>query len=200
MLSEAKLKQRLQVVKTTPETDKQGPSFRDVRLNTEASDFAIICQDSISIPIHTAILCTFWPFFKNMMSNDCIEKTDRQLRLDFPSCWVNQMILHIYGEESKMTFGEATGVLIVSEMYRLPELTTEASRQLGDLVRDVEPSLAYLLTGWERSRKASNEVWRERFAKMIATRDVNERREAWESWDKSKLEELYFDTSANIDP
>lgn len=193
-------KERIEGAKKTAETgEKQGPSFKEVRLNTEAADFTIVCGDDVSIPVHTAILCTFWPFFKNMMSNDCDEKANKQLRLDFPASWVNQMILHIYSEESKMTFDEATGVLIASEMYLLPELNTEASRQLEDLVRKMELSLADLVTGWERSHKANNEKWSQRFAKMIATRDVDERSEAMESWDKSKLAVLYFDTCANIE-
>lgn len=188
---------------TSEETEEEGPGFRDVRLNVDAADFTIICQDEVSIPVHTAILCTFWPFFKNMMSNDCIEKTTRQLRLDFPSSWVNQLIVHIYKEEPKMTFDEATGVLIASQMYLLPELTAEASRQLKGFVNDADAdtnlSLEDLLTGWDRSVEANNAVWRRRFAMMIATRDGEERRKALEPWEKQKLMELYFDTAANLE-
>lgn len=99
-----------------------------------ASDFTFTSDDNDSIPVHAAVLSSFWSFFANMQSNECVEKMDRRLHLEFPSAWVQQLVSHVYKQKLKMSFDEATGVLILSHMYMLPGLGAEATSSLQGLV------------------------------------------------------------------
>lgn len=160
--------------------------------NTSASDFTITCKDDASIQVHSAVLSSFWPFFAKMMSNECAEKVDKRLHLEFPSAWVQQLVSFVYKQKLKMTFDEATGVLILSHMYLLPELGAEACKQIRDLV-DEKAVLEDLFLGWERSREACNDELKLFFAKHIAKRDRTEQKEAFKRLKDEKLMELMFD-------
>lgn len=164
-----------------------------IKANEEASDFTITCNDDVTIPVHVAVLSSFWPFFTKMMSNECAEKVDKRLHLDFPSVWVQQLVSHVYKQKPKMTFDEATGVLILSHMYLLPELGAEASQQIQGLVSD-KTTLADLILGWERSREACTDELKLFFARQIAKRDREEQREALKDLKEEQVLELYFDT------
>lgn len=178
-----------------PITTETSPElFNQAQLNTDASDFTIICKDEVSIPVHTAILSTFWPFFQNMMSNDCKEKTERTLRLDFPSDWISAMVAHIYQQPVKLTFEEATGALVLAEMYLLPDLEEEASQQIKTLVSD-ETTIEELIVGWTRSREADNGTMRQFFAQKIARKSPVSHSELFKGWEEMKLLELFSDTA-----
>lgn len=168
-------------------------AFEEIQLNTDVTDFKITCKDGTSVNVHTAVLSTFWPFFKGLMSNECIEKTEKTLHLNFSSDWVKLMVSHIYKQPLTLTFDEATGMVLLSNMYLLPELGEIASEQIHSLVTE-ETTLEDLLIGWERSREASNEELKKFFAKKIAKKNPMESTEMFKGWEEVKLLELYFDT------
>lgn len=185
--------EKLRLQKPQQKPTDSGDSLNQVRLNTDASDFTIICKDDISIPVHTAILSTFWPFFQNMMSNDCKEKTERTLHLDFPSNWVSPMVSHIYQQPVQLTLEEATGVLILAEMYLLPDLEVEAVNLIKRLVSE-ETTIEDLILGWTHSREANNDTMRQFFAQKISKKSPMSHSELFKGWEETKLLELYFDT------
>lgn len=169
-------------------------AFREIYTNSEVSDFSILCKDGESVEVHGAVLSTFWPFFKGLMTNECIEKTERTLRLDFPSEWVKLMVAHIYKQPLKLSFDEATGMVLLSDMYLLPELGDIAAEQIKTLV-DEKTCLEDLLLGWDRSREASHEELRQLFAKGIAQKNPMAQMDLFRGLEEGKLLELYFDTS-----
>lgn len=187
---------RQELLKTIAQREKslaaKEESLNQIRLNTDASDFAIICQDETSIPVHTPVLSTFWPFFKNMISHDCQEKTERILRLNFPADWITSMVSHIYNQTVKLTFDQATGLLILAEMYLLPDLTIEVERQIRSLVKN-ETTIEDLITGWERAREANNDKMRRFFAHKISNKSPRENEDKFKGWEAGKVLELYFD-------
>lgn len=172
---------------------QSGLSLGVIQANTQVSDFTITCKDNASIQVHTAVLSSFWPFFANMMSNDCVEKADKTLHLDFPSAWVQSMVSFVYKQKLKMTFDVATGVLILSNMYLLPELGIEASKQIRGIVSE-KTTLEDLFLGWERSREACNDEMKQFFTRNIAKRDRTEQEEMLKRLEEEKLIELHLDT------
>ncbi|KAG5356775.1 hypothetical protein CJU90_2126 [Yarrowia sp. C11] len=166
-------------------------------LNTSVSDFSITCRDAVSIPVHTAVLCTFWPFFEKMWANDCVEKTNRTLHLDFPSSWVKQLVAFIYKQKLSMTLEEASGVLILSHMYLLPDLGTVASQQIQPMV-NIETSLDDLCTGWERSLEACNDELRLFFAGFFPKKHPRDCKHLFKDWDQEKVLELLVDISDSV--
>lgn len=169
-------------------------AFGEIYSNTDVTDFTIKCKDGTSVEVHGAVLSTFWPFFKGLMSNECIEKTERTLRLDFSSDWVKLMVAHIYKQPLKLSFDEATGMVLLSNMYLLPELGDIAEEQIRTLVNE-KTLLEDLLIGWDRSREASHEELKQLFAKRIAKKDPMRQTDLFKGWEEVKLLELYFDTS-----
>lgn len=184
-------KQRPQKPQQTP-TDT-GDSLNQIRLNTDASDFTLICNDDVSVPVHAAILSTLWPFFQNMMSHDCKEKTERTLLLDFPSEWVTAMVSHIYQQPVQLSFAGAAGVLILAKMYLLPDQSAEASNQIKKLV-DKKTALEDLISGWKQSREANHDEMSRFFAQKISKKGPMSHSELFKGWQEEKLLELYFDT------
>ncbi|KAG5368644.1 hypothetical protein CJU90_0860 [Yarrowia sp. C11] len=166
-------------------------------LNTSVSDFSITCRDAVSFPVHTAVLCTFWPFFDKMWSNDCAEKTKRTLHLDCPSSWVRPLVAFVYKQKLSMTLEEATGVLILSQMYLLPDLGTVASQQIRSMV-DIKTSLDDLCTGWERSMEASNDQLRLFFAGFFPKKHLRDYKHLFKDWDQEKVLELLVDISDSV--
>lgn len=159
--------------------------------DTASSDFTIVCNDNETIPVHSLILSKFWPFFKNMLTNDCIEKTEKTLKLEFPSTWVKQLINHLYKQPLDLTLDTATGLLVISHMYLLPGLGEEVSKQIEALVT-TETALEDLLQGWERANQAENDSQKMFFAKKIAKHGSLD--DAMKDWDEVKLLSLYLDT------
>lgn len=146
------------------------------------------------IEVHGTVLSTFWSFFKGLMSNECIEKTEGTLRLDFSSDWVKLMVAHVYKQPLELSFDEATGMVLLSNMYLLPELGEIAADNIKRLVDD-KTCLEDLLLGWDRSREASHEELKQLFAKMIAKKAPMGQTDLFKGWEEVKLLELYFDTS-----
>lgn len=57
----------------------------------EKSDFNIVVEHT-TIPVHSLVLETYWPYFKSVMENDCSESNEKTLKLDYPLVWVKLLI------------------------------------------------------------------------------------------------------------
>ncbi|KAG5359090.1 hypothetical protein CJU90_3823 [Yarrowia sp. C11] len=157
----------------------------------------MVCEKGEEIRVHTQILAALWPYFAKMMSNDK-EKTERIMRIDYPKDWVARLILSIYKQQvAVISFDEATGLLILADVYLLPDSSEEAIHHIKQLV-DEETSSEDLLLGWKRSREARNDEMKRFFASTIAKRDPLSQPELFEGWDKDMCVELYLDTLATI--
>ncbi|KAG5368507.1 hypothetical protein CJU90_0712 [Yarrowia sp. C11] len=165
--------------------------------NTSVSDFSITCKDAVSIPVHTAVLFTFWPFFEKMWSNDCVEKTNRTLHLDFPSSWVKPLVAFVYKQKLSMTWEEATGVLTLANMYLLPGLEDVASQQIKSMV-DTPISLEDLFTGWERSVEACNDELRLFFGGVFPQMHLRDDTDLFKDWEQKKVLALLLDISDSV--
>ncbi|KAG5362410.1 hypothetical protein CJU90_5116 [Yarrowia sp. C11] len=131
-----------------------------------------------------------------MISNDCKEKTEMKMHLDYPTAWVSRMILSIYKQrEPVLTFDEATGLLILAEIYLLPDSSREAIYNIKQLVND-ETSFEDLLLGWKRAREAHNDEMKQFFAQQIASKNPMSQPELFDGWDRDMLLDLYFNTLA----
>lgn len=104
------------------------------------------------------------------------------------------MVSHIYQQPVELTFDEATGVLVVAEMYLLPDLAIEASQQIESLVSD-ETAMEDLVMGWTQSREANNDGMRLFFAQKISKLSPVSHSELFKGWEETKLLELFFDTA-----
>lgn len=190
-LADKKYEQELPTSTQSPQTIGDDSFFQGIFSNPDSSDFSIVCSDGESIPVHTFVLNTYWPFFKNMMSHDCVEKTEKRLGLDFPSSWVKLLVAHLYQKPLNPTLDEATGLLVLSHMYVLPKLGEEVNEKIKTLVTK-ETDINDLILGWERSSQVENNTQKLFFARKIALHSKG----GLKNWDETKLLELlelYFD-------
>lgn len=160
--------------------------------NTVASDFTIVCKDDEKIQVHSSIISSFWPFFNKMMSNDCKERTDRSLILDFEVDLVKLMISFIYKQHLSLTLVQAIALLQLSDMYLLPDMGTLASSTIREKIK-TETNLEVFVDGWEICRETNNSELQQLFAKRIAHCKLRDNSEIFEGMDQEKLVELFFD-------
>lgn len=137
-----------------------------VRRKTESCDFSIVCQNGVSILVHSLILSTYWPYYESMMENDCLEKTEKVLKLDYPEMWVQKLICYLYGEELELKYEEMTGLMLLGELYQLPELVELMTAEIL-AVSESSLSLLEVVSGWKRANEASNEKIRRHLARMV---------------------------------
>lgn len=142
------------IQKTVP--PKASRLVSEIRKMSDDVDFHIECLDGVRIPVHGLILKTYWPFFRTMMQNDCAESNDKVLRLDYPADWLEVLVSFIYGQDADMSFEQAAGLLVVAQMYQLPELVDMATAKIVNSPKD-SISLEAALTGWKLAFEAQNE-------------------------------------------
>lgn len=92
-------------------------------------DFAVVCNDG-TIPVHSLILSSQWPFFKAMRESHMEESQTRKLKLDFPVLWIEALIAYLYEELRPLEFEVAVGLLDVARMYHLPDILCEAMERI----------------------------------------------------------------------
>lgn len=187
-----------QASKTPMALDPQGPvtldcpGLKTVLDNKEASDFAIVCKDGERIQVHISILSSYWPFFKKMMGNDCKERSDKTLKLDFSPDIVKLMVAFIYKQQFPLTLNQAVALLQLSDMYMLPDMGELSTNTIRQKIK-TEKSLEVLIDGWESCREANNSELQQLFAKRIAACKPRDNGELFKSMDQEKLMELFFD-------
>lgn len=143
-------------------------SVSDVREKMiSKADFHIECNDNVRIPVHSLIMQTYWPWFDTMMQSDFAEVQKKVLKLDYPSDWIEVVVSYVYGQTVEMTFEQATGLVVVAEMYQLPELAKMASDEIMKAPRDAI-ALDEAVLGWKRAHEARNEPVKAFLARNIA--------------------------------
>lgn len=137
-----------------------------IRSQVSDCDFTIECAGKVSIPVHSLVLKTFWPYFKTLTDSDCVEVANKTLKLDFPESWVCNLVRYLYGETLKLNFDQLTGLMLLGELYQLPKLVGLVSCKLLSTPLDDLP-LKDLVAGWQRAAQARHEVSKRLLAKSI---------------------------------
>lgn len=160
------------------------------------ADFSIVCSNEVSVPVHSLVLKTYWPYFRILSETNCFETTEKTLKFDYPESWVLNLVGYLYGEEINPGFDELTGLMLLAELYQLPELFKKTTAEILTRPKDIQ--LEECFTSWHRSYQASNEPLKKHFAKLIVSKVEGEFREAVTSYctDFSAHESLglYLDT------
>lgn len=164
----------------------------EIRKMKDDADFKIACRDGISIPVHSLVMKTYWPFFRAMMNLDSVEKREMVLNLDFPSNWVEVLVSYIYGEPVEMDFEQATGVCVLGDMYQLPELA-ELATQVVTTVPSGSITLEEALAGWQNGHGARNERVKAFLAKEVALKQKGQENKLGDL-SVEEMRELYMDT------
>lgn len=133
-----------------------------VRLNG-VHDFTIICDEG-EIQVQSLILSSQWPFFKNMLDSKMSESETHTLRLRYPVTWVEALVSHFYDERKPLDFDTATGVIIVAQIYDVPELLTQAMRR----IKREEMTIHQALVAWKRANSVENKAVRSYCANRVS--------------------------------
>ena len=171
----------------------------DVRRDMMAdADFHIECSDNEKIPVHSLIMKTYWPFFKSMMENDCAESSEKVLKLDYPSDWIEVLVSFVYGQSFQMTFEQAAGLLVLGEMYQLPALAEMAADEIMSSPKG-SLKLEEALLGWRQAHEAQNIKVKTFLATEIASRQSqkglsDEDKGLFAQLSAEEAVGLYFDT------
>lgn len=136
-------------------------------------DFNLVTKDEDVVPVHSLILRSNWPFFDAMMESQMTESRDNRLEVPYPRSWVEAMVSYFYGEPFDVKFPEATGLLILSDVYDIPELQRLAITKIRAETLDMHKCLA----GWKNAFEAQNVDMRSYFATFA--------RKNWETLEES---------------
>ncbi|KAI8047748.1 hypothetical protein BDF21DRAFT_393134 [Thamnidium elegans] len=104
------------------------------------SDFHIITQDNLSIPVNSAVLCQRWPYFANLMKDNhetIIKQPIHYMSFPYPHTVVIALLQFIY-TDNLLTAQQyqphiLSQLLLLSDMYDIPrlrELSTHALHQM----------------------------------------------------------------------
>ncbi|VBB88788.1 Conserved hypothetical protein [Yarrowia lipolytica] len=129
-----------------------------VRLNGDF-DFTLVTKEG-TIPIHSVVFKASLPFFAAMIDANMIDSREKRLEIPYPHAWVEVMVSYFYGEPFEAEFEQATGLLVLADVYDIPELRHLAVFR----IKTEELDMTKCLTGWRNAFEAQNEQMREYFA------------------------------------
>lgn len=126
-------------------------------------DFEIVSQEGETVGVHTLVFASAWPFFKALMDSNMQETAEKRLLLPYPLAWIEPVASYLYEEPLEMSFEQALGVLVVSNVYDLPGLGEIAQKRiLKEPLNVVKAAL-----GWKRAFEAQCEDVRMYMAKWL---------------------------------
>lgn len=162
-----------------------------VRKNGEF-DFSLKTSSS-SIPVHSLILKSNWPYFKAVIDSKMSESENKQLEINYPASWVEAMVSYFYGEPFDVNFDNATGLLILSDVYDIPELQHLAVAR----IKKEELDMTKCLNGWKNAFEAQNTDMREYFGKYVREKlvDLDKSRNLLKEMTQEEAVELMLDVS-----
>lgn len=150
-------------------------ALRNIRQQTDDCDFTIYCQDEDveetkdddetvteltprgPIRVHSLILKSVWPFFNALLESKMSESETMSMTLPYPRPWVEALIKFFYDEHNDLSFGEATGLLVLAKVYDIPSIQMYAAVRIKD---EGELDLNQALLAWRRSNEAGNQPLR----------------------------------------
>lgn len=144
-----------QMAKTKPESTP-AKGFRLLHRVPESTNYMIVCSDGVTIPVHSLVLKSVWPYFAKLTSSEPAKIKEGAWAMPYGSTWVFPLIKYCYGDLETMNFEEATGALILAQRYDLPELSQIVQRHILGSPLNIETCLL----GWKRAFEGNNSVVR----------------------------------------
>ena len=139
--------------------DSQAETFIDVSAHT-----------SPPIHVHKLILQARWPHFNRVYNSQMSEFHTKKLHIDEPYGVVRAFLYYLYTDsidkhpEYCPDLGQVAGLLVMADVYDLPELRLECVRRLS---RELDVEHAAVI--WERAGTANEEWLRKRAASYCLT-------------------------------
>jgi len=127
-------------------------------------------QTSSPIHVHKLILQARWPHFNRVYNSQMSEFHTRKLHIDEPYSVVRAFLYYLYTDgidrhpEYCPGLGQVAGLLVMSDVYDLPELRLQCVRRLS---RELDVEHAAVV--WERAGTANEEWLRRRAANYCLT-------------------------------
>ncbi|KAG5360651.1 hypothetical protein CJU89_3729 [Yarrowia sp. B02] len=136
-------------------------------LQDKPEDFVITSEEEGRFPVHSYLLNGLWPFFKTATNIDMIEKESKTLHLPYPKPWVQILVDFFYGKQVQdFDRDAATGLLVVSSTYDIPELKQLATRHIMADKSNLDIEAA--MKGWRRAFESDASEPQELFARFLA--------------------------------
>lgn len=129
-------------------------------------DFEIVSQEGTPIQVHTLVLSAVWPFFQALLDSNMQETAEKRLVLPYPLVWIEPVVSYLYEEPLEMSFEQASGVLVMSNVYDLPGLGAMAKKRMLKEPLDLDKGVV----GWKRAFEAQCEEVRMYMARWLSRR------------------------------
>lgn len=185
--------------KSSPAKKSLKGNFQLRQLRGSDADFTITCEDT-SIPVHSLVMKTFWPYFKSLSETKCVEMTENRLKLDYPAAWIEKLVSYLYGEKLLLSFDELTGLMVLGDLYQLPALSEMASLELLG-VSESSVTLEEVITGWQKASQVNKPLVKKHLAKIIVTKHKEDKTidtegllAKYDTFETREALELFFDS------
>lgn len=145
----------------------QNRGLRIVLQQDKQEDYVITSEAGGHFPVHSYLLNGLWPFFHTATNIDMIEKQSKTLHLPYPKEWVQVLVDFFYGKQIQTIDRDtATGLLVVSSTYDIPELKQLA---VNNIMTDTEEmGLEMAMRGWRRAFESDCAEVQELFVRYLA--------------------------------
>lgn len=145
--------------------------LRKVRHGTPG-DFDLKSNQGDLIEVHKAVVAPLWPFFEAALNSEMKESQEDVLELQCPTSTLETIVRHLYDEDLELQFEDAANLVVVAQMYDLPELLITAI----SFIKSRKNTFDELLTAWEKGQEAKNEAVKSFCAKnmideLVASKD-----------------------------
>lgn len=151
--------------------DEDMSAASPVAASTHAVSFLdVSARTSVPIHVHKLILQARWPHFNRVYNSQMSEFHTRKLHIDEPYSVVRAFLYYLYTDsidrhsEYCASLGQVAGLLVMSDVYDMPELRLQCVRRLS---REMDVEHAAIV--WERARTANEEWLQKRAANYCLT-------------------------------
>lgn len=121
-----------------------------------APNFSIKGSDEETVEVFTPVLTAVWPFFETMLSSGMREASENVVALDAPESTVEAMLRYLHGQDLNLHFDEAVELVMVAQMYQLPELLAIVER----FFRSFDTAITQAMILWRKCCAAGNDELR----------------------------------------
>lgn len=156
-------------------------------------DFQLKSTDGELIAVHTSVLVPQWQFFAAAVQSDMKEKEEKVLEIQAPKSTLEVIVRHFYEQDLQLQFADAANLIVVAQMYDLPELLGIAT----DKIKSHKKNVAQNLTAWQKSLEAKNEDLRKYAAGEMQRqmKDVVKNKERIDDMSKEDVVMMLMDMS-----
>lgn len=156
-------------------------------------DFVIVSRDSKTYNVHSLVLAGVWPLFKTMLEANMKETSEKQMDIPYPHTWVEALLLYFYEEELTMDFNQATGVVVLANVYDIPALCDIAITRIKKETLDTKKCVE----GWRNVFEARCDSMQIYLAKYLGEhlKELQEASEMLAQFSQEETVQLMMDIS-----